>query len=157
GPPDAAPPHASDLLALIVSAGSLRGEMTFRFPQPVALGMAQLLLGETQNPSAEFTQDYRESVEELLRQVAGHAATALKERWGEVQLRIETANPPTWSPGAAGWMSSAAEAPFRVWLEWQLSAALLASLKMAEAKAQVMASAKAQLQTDASPEAKPEP
>jgi flagellar motor switch protein FliN/FliY len=157
GPPDAVPPHTSDLLALIVSGGSLRGEMTFRFPQAVALAMAQLLLGETQNPAAEFTQEYKQSVEELLRQVSGHAATALKEPWGEVQLRIETANPPAWSPGATGWMSSAAEAPFRIWLEWQLSAALLAALKMAEAKVPVMANAKAQLQAEASPEANPQP
>ena len=38
-------------------------------------------------------------------------------------------------------MSSAPEAPFRLWAEWQLSADLIAALRMAEAKAQVMANA----------------
>ena len=146
GPPDAVPPHVSDLHVMVVSAGSVRGEMSFRFPKSAALGMAQLLLGETQNPEAEFTPEYRESAEELLRQIAGQAATSLKERWGEVQLRIETGNAPSWPPGASAWMSSAAEAPFRVWGEWQMSAALMAGLRMAEAKAQVLANAQAQLQ-----------
>jgi flagellar motor switch protein FliN len=155
GPPDAVPPHVSDLHVMVVSAGSVRGEMSFRLPQPVALGMAQLLLGETQNPGAEFTPEYRESAEELLRQIAGHAASSLKERWGEVQLRIETGNAPSWPPGASAWMSSAADAPFRVWAEWQMSAALMAGLRMAEAKAQVLANAQAQLQS-AAPESKAE-
>jgi flagellar motor switch protein FliN len=149
GPPDAAPPHDSDLPALVVSSGSLRGELSFRFPKSTALGLAQLLLGETQNPTAEFSPEYRESAEELLRQIAGHAATALKARWGEVQLRIETGNAPSWPPGATGWMSSAEGAPFRVWGEWQLSAALIAALRMAEAKAQVLANAQTQLQATA--------
>ena len=155
GPPDAVPPHESDLQALVVSAGSLRGELSFRFPKPVALGLAQLLLGEAANPAAEFTPESRESAEELLRQIAGHAATALKEQWGEVQLRVETGNAPSWPPGASGWMSSAEGAPFRVWAEWQLSAALIASLRMAEAKAQVLANAQAQIQA-AEPENKAE-
>jgi flagellar motor switch protein FliN len=156
GPPDAAPPHESDLHALIVSSGSLRGELSFRFSKSSALGMAQLLLSETQNPAAEFTPEYRESAEELLRQIAGHVATALKERWGEVQLRIETGNAPSWPPGATGWMSSVEGAPFRVWGEWQLSAALIAALRMAEAKAQVLANAQSQLQATAT-ESKAEP
>jgi flagellar motor switch protein FliN/FliY len=155
GPQDAVPPHESDLQVMVVSSGSLRGEMSFRFPKSVALGMAQLLLNEAQNPAAEFTPEYRESAEELLRQIAGHATTSLKERWGEVQLRIEPGNAPSWPPAACAWMSSAAEAPFRVWAEWQLSAALIAALRMAEAKAQVLANAQAQLH--AAPESKEEP
>jgi flagellar motor switch protein FliN/FliY len=156
GPQDAVPPHESDLHVMVVSTGSLRGEMSFRFPKSVALGMAQLLLNEAQNPAAEFTPEYRESAEELLRQIAGHATTSLKERWGEVQLRIETGNAPSWPPAACAWMSSAADASFRVWAEWQLSAALIAALRMAEAKAQVLANAQAQLQA-AAPESKEEP
>src|SRR5262249_3937853 len=62
---------------------------------------------------------------------------------------IETGNAPSWPPGAAAWLSSAEETPFRFWGEWQLSAALLAALRMAEAKAQVMANAKEQLQAEA--------
>ncbi len=157
GPPDAVPPHDSDLHALVVSSGTLRGELSLRFPKSVALGLAQLLLGEAQNPAAEFTSEYREAAEELLRQIAGHASTSLKERWGEVQLRIETGNPPSWPPGASAWMSSAADTPFRVWAEWQLSAALIAALRMAEAKAQVLANAQAQLPAPGAEDPSPAP
>src|ERR1043165_930287 len=96
-PSDAAPIHESDLQVLVVSTGALRGELSFRFPKSVAIGMGQLLLSEAQNPSAEFTPEYKESAEGLLRQIAGLASTSLKERWGEVQLRIETGNAPSWS------------------------------------------------------------
>lgn len=139
-PADATPIHESDLQVLVVSTGSLRGELCFRFPKSVAVGMRQLLLGETQNPAAEFSPDYKESAEELLRQVAGHASTVLKEHWGEVQLRIETGNAPSWSTGASAWLSSGEGSPFRLWGEWQLSAALIAALRTANAQAQLQVS-----------------
>ncbi len=145
-PPDAVPPHESDLQALISCASALRGEFELRLPKPVALAMAQQLLSEPQNSAAEFTQESREAVEELLRQVSGHAATSLKPRWGEVDLKVETGTAPSWQPAASGWMISAEGTPFRVWLEWQLSTPLIGSLRMAQAKAQVLADAQAQLQ-----------
>jgi flagellar motor switch protein FliN/FliY len=86
-------------------------------------------MGEPQDAAAEFKPDHQESVEELLRQVAGHAATALKPRWGEVQLRLESGTAaPSWSPGASGWMASGSGTACRLVLEWQLSAALNAAL-----------------------------
>ncbi len=145
-PPDAVPPHESDLQALISCASALRGEFDLRLPRAVALALAQQLLSEPQNPDAEFTQESRDGVEELLRQVSGHAATSLKVRWGEVDLKVEIGNAPGWQPAATGWMSSAEGTAFRVWMEWQLSTALIGSLRMAQAKAQVLANAQAQLQ-----------
>jgi len=156
-PPEAVPPHESDVLALITSSGGLRGELTLRLAKPVALALAQLLLSEERNPQAEFSQDHRDGVEELLRQVSGHAATAFKSRWGEVQLKVELAAAPSWQPGLSGWMNAASDAPFRVWLEWQMSTGLLGSLKMAEAKAQVLANAQAQLQAQPTAETMPGP
>jgi flagellar motor switch protein FliN/FliY len=119
----------TDLRVVMVAAGALRGEMSLRIARPHALGVAQLFLGEPQDAAAEFKSDYQESVEELLRQVAGHAATALKPRWGEVQLRLESgATAPSWSTGASGWLASCGGTVCPLRLEWQLSAALNAAL-----------------------------
>ena len=133
GPPDSLPPMATDVHAIATAAGSLRGEMSWRLPQTAVAMLAQLFLSETQDPNAELKPDYREAVEELLRQVAGHAATAMKPRWGEVQLHIATGAAPSWPPGETGWIVSGASAPIQFWLEWQVSAALGAALRAAEA------------------------
>jgi len=128
-PPDAPAAADSDLYLLIVSAGAVRGEMSLRLPQATALALAQRLLGETPDPAAEFKPDHREAAEELWRQVAGHAATAQASRWGEVQLRVEAASAPSWPPAASGWMDTGAEAGLKLGLQWQLSAAVVASLR----------------------------
>jgi flagellar motor switch protein FliN/FliY len=128
-PAETPPAQENDLRVVMVAAGTLRGEMSLRMPRSAALGAAQLFMGEPQDAAAEFKPDHQESVEELLRQVAGHAATALKPRWGEVQLRLESgAAAPSWSPGASGWMASGSGTACRLVLEWQLSAALNAAL-----------------------------
>jgi len=130
-PADTQPPQATDLQVILVAAGSLRGEMSLRLPRAAVVALAQLFLSEPQDAAAEFKPDHQEAVEELLRQVAGHAATALKPRWGEVQLRLESGTPPSWSPGASGWLASGSGAVFPLALEWQLSAALNAALTAA--------------------------
>jgi len=130
-PPETLPPQESDLRVILVAAGALRGEMSLRIPRVAVLALAQLFVGEAQDAAAEFKPDHQEAVEELLRQVAGLAATALKPRWGEVQLRLESGAPPSWSPGARGWLASGSAAVFPLALEWQLSAALNAALTAA--------------------------
>src|SRR5579863_5926542 len=127
-PAEAPPTQESDLRVIIVVAGALRGEMSMRIPRATVLGVAQLFLSEAQDAAAEFKPDHQEAVEELLRQVAGHAATALKPRWGEVQLRLESGPPPSWAAGASGWLASSSGTVFPLTIEWQLSAALNAAL-----------------------------
>jgi flagellar motor switch protein FliN/FliY len=134
-PADGLPPAETDLQAVITAAGSLRGEMSLRLSRSSVLGLAQLFLSETQDAAVEFKPEHREAVEELLRQVAGHVATALKPRWGEVHLRLEFGPAPSWSPGVSGWIGSAAGAPFILWLEWQVSAALVAAQRSATSAA----------------------
>jgi flagellar motor switch protein FliN/FliY len=130
-PPDAPPPAEGDLQVMVTAAGAVRGEMALRLPRTAALAMGQLLLGENRDPGAEFKPDHGEAAEELLRQVAGHAATALKARWGEVQLSVAAGAAPSWPPAATGWMCSSPGAAFLFCLEWQLSAALVAGLRPA--------------------------
>jgi flagellar motor switch protein FliN/FliY len=130
-PAEVQPPQESDLRIILVAAGALRGEMSLRIPRDAVLALAQLFLSEIRDAAAEFKPDHQQAVEELLRQVAGHAATALKPRWGEVQLRLESGAPPSWAAGASGWLVSGGGAAFSLALEWQLSAALNAALTAA--------------------------
>jgi flagellar motor switch protein FliN len=128
-PPDALPPVASDMHMIAVFAGALRGEMSLRMPQSTALVLAQTMLSEERQSTAEFKPEYKDAVEELMRQVAGHVTTAMKARWGDVQLRVQPGPAPAWSAGAEGWIASASGAPIPLWMEWQLSAALSAQLR----------------------------
>ncbi|HTZ95458.1 MAG TPA: flagellar motor switch protein FliN [Terriglobales bacterium] len=125
---EAPAPGDGDACFLVVSAGSVRGEMILRLPRTVTLVLAQLFLGEPQDSAAELKAEHKEAVEELLRQIAGHAATALKPRWGEVQLHVESSAPPSWSAAANGWLRSGHDAPAPIWIEWLLSAALHTAL-----------------------------
>jgi len=144
-PPDPKDASAAegDLLGIATAAGSLRGEMGLRLPRAAALSAAQLLLSEPQDPAAEFDQDHRDAAEELLRQVLGHVTTALKPDWGEVQLRIEFGAAPSWPSGASGWIGAAAGAPAPLWVEWQISAALLTALRQSRQAAAQAAAAPA--------------
>jgi flagellar motor switch protein FliN/FliY len=135
-PAETPPAQESDLHVILVAAGALRGEMSLRIPRPAVLALAQLFVGETQDGAVEFKPDHQQAVEELLRQVAGQAATALKPRWGEVQLRLESGAAPSWSAGASGWLASGSGAAFPLLLEWQLSAALHAALVAASRPAE---------------------
>ena len=128
-PAEAVPPDKTDVQVMITAAGSLRGEMSWRLPQSSALSLAQLLLSESQNSSAQFLPETKEACEELLRQVAGQAATAFKSRWGEVHWRLDFGTTPAWPPAKSGWLGSAAGAAASFWLEWQVSAALAAALR----------------------------
>lgn len=135
--PAAAPARAeSDLQFLVTADGGLRGEMALRIPPPAALTMAQLFLGETQDAKAELKTDHREAVEELLRQVAGQAAGALKARWGEVQLRPQAAPAPSWAASATGWIGPTGDVPARIGVEWHLSAALSTALTAVSASSE---------------------
>jgi flagellar motor switch protein FliN len=128
-------PEESDLRVTVTAAGGLRGEMSLRIPQSSALAMVQIFMGEA--PPADAKAGPRAEIEELLRQVAGYVSTAVKPHWGEVQFHLESGPPPSWSPGASGWLASPADAPARIQMEWQLSAALHAAL-LAAASAQTV-------------------
>jgi hypothetical protein len=128
-PPQRPDPDEHDLQATILAAGSLRGELSLRVPRFVVLALGQLFLQEAQDAAAELKADYRDALEELLRQAAVQVATALCPRWGETQLRVEYGSTPTWSAGARGWLVSKGATPVRLLIEWQLSSALVAALR----------------------------
>lgn len=134
-PPEAPGADTGDLHFLIAATGSLRGEMNLRLPRPSAVALGQLLMGEPRDAAAELKAGHSDATQKLLRKVAGEVAAALRPRWGEVQLRVESGAPPSWPPGGVGWLCSAAQAAFPVMMECQLSAALLAALRTPRAPA----------------------
>lgn len=128
-PADLPVPADSDLHFRFSLAGGLRGEMNLRATVPVALALGQLILQEPLRPDAELTADHRDGAKELLSQIGGHAATALKPRWGEVQIAAQDETSRTWQPAAVAWVVPSEGASPSIQLEFQLSAALLAALR----------------------------
>jgi len=122
-------PAGTDVYLTITVAGGARGEMSFRLPANVALEMARTFSGEGTSGNKELTADDRSALDELFRQIAGHVSTAAKEKWNEVPITVASGEAPTWSPGASGWICSAAGTPLAIAIEWRLSAALTTSLQ----------------------------
>jgi flagellar motor switch protein FliN/FliY len=105
--------------------------MSLRLNPAVVLGFAQVFMSEPAAPEAELTADHREAVVELFRQVAGMVATSLKPRWGEVQLRIETApGAPSWPASSTSWLQAGKEETADALVELHLSAALATALRL---------------------------
>lgn len=81
----------SDQCFTVVAAGSVQGEMSLRLSQNAAVRLARKFLGETEASTAEggdpknteaLSNDDREALEEMLRQVAGLAATTAGSELG---------------------------------------------------------------------------
>jgi flagellar motor switch protein FliN len=126
---------SNDLWALVSSSGALRGEMRLRLPPATVLRLAQIFMSEPEAPEAAVTADHRDAVIELLRQVSGTVATSAKARWGELQLRIEAAAAPSWPVAEVFWLQAGAEGTPAMVLEFGLSAALVAELRVEKAEA----------------------
>lgn len=122
------PAADSDLWFTVVSGGAVRGEMAIRLASGTGLRLAQLFAGETE-PAAELTADHKQALEELLRQIAGQAATALRSPAGEVQFHIATSSSPSWPAAAAVCYQAGAEPGPPVLIEIRVSAALAAALE----------------------------
>jgi flagellar motor switch protein FliN/FliY len=129
GSPDVPAPTDTDLYVRAVAGGTLRGEISLRVPRTSALRLAQILMNEPADDAKEFSAEYREGCVELLRQVGGQAAAALKPTRGEVTFGIELSEPPSWPPAATAFLQGEAEAGKRLVAELQLSAAAAAALR----------------------------
>ncbi len=117
-----------DLWYTVVAGGTVRGEMTLRLPSDSGTRLAQKFLSETE-PAPEPTAEHKEALEELLRQVAGQAATALAPAaGGEVQLHVAASGAPSWAPAATSCLLTRDEAGNPVTIEFQISAALASAL-----------------------------
>ncbi len=100
------PAADSDVWYMVVAGGAVHGEMTLRLPAASGTSLAQKFLGEAE-PAVEgitvenITPENKQALEELLRQIAGLAATALAAiAGGELQLHLSASTAPSWSSDA---------------------------------------------------------
>ena len=83
----------SDLKYTVTASGAVQGEMTLCLPANTAVRLAQKFLAETGPAPDVPSAEHKEALEELLRQVAGQAATALDaDLGGKVQLQLTAAS-----------------------------------------------------------------
>jgi flagellar motor switch protein FliN len=123
----------TDLWVLVTSSGTLRGEMAFRLPTASTVRLAQIFMSEPA-AAAEITSEHREATLELLRQVGGLVATAIKSTWGDVQLHLDISpTAPSWPASSAFWLRIGDDSSTLI--EAQISAALVASLRTEKADA----------------------
>lgn len=124
---------ATDLWIVAASSGGLRGEMSLRIPPPFVVRLAQIFMSEPSAPAAEMTAEHRKAALELLRQVGGLVASSLALAWGEVQIRLEASpSAPSWATAATAWLRLGEDSSL-LWIEIQLSAALMAALRAEKA------------------------
>jgi flagellar motor switch protein FliN len=128
----------TDLWVACACSGGLRGEMSLRIPTASGVRLVQIFMGEAPEASPELqasaeqkvSAEQREAAVELLRQVAGLVASALKPQWGEVQLRPETTTgSPSWPASSTFWLRAGDTPENLAWFEVHLSAALSAALR----------------------------
>src|ERR1700722_468855 len=77
----------------LLASGGLQGNAQIQLGSAAALLLAQKFLAETVDPAIELNQDRKDAVEELLRQVAGLAATSLASVFSETKLEIKHTEP----------------------------------------------------------------
>jgi flagellar motor switch protein FliN/FliY len=126
---------AGDLWILCSVTGGLRGEMSLRLPPATTLRLAQWLMSEPPAPDQPHTPEHREAALELLRQVAGLVASAVKPRWGDVQFRLDAAaGAASWPASSTLWLRAGEGEPTGALVEIALSAALVAGLRVEKEK-----------------------
>jgi len=127
----------TELRYTIVASGKVQGEMALRLSDGAAIRLARKFLGEPV-PAAppegaapeRIGNDDRDALEELLRQIAGLAATAVAEAaGGEVQLQVTRAEGPwAWTPESIAALRTRDEAGNEIAIEIRISPALGAAL-----------------------------
>jgi len=131
----------SDLRYTVVAAGAVQGEMALRVPVTSGIRLSGKFLGgiatspeppagPTTETTVAITNDDKEALEELLRQIAGLVSTAIGPVvGGEVQLQLSLVESP-WAATADAVASvhSRDEAGAEITIEIRLSPALAASL-----------------------------
>ena len=122
-------PAEHDLWFLGVLAGSLRGEFTLRLPVSTAIPLARIFAEVPEPATPKLTEEHREAIAELFRQVGGIVASTLRQSNGDVQIRVEIVpSAPTWQASAVAALRAGTD-PSPYWMQMQISAALATSLR----------------------------
>jgi len=148
-PAELASACADDLWIVCACSGGLRGEMGLRLTPASIMWLAQRFTNEPPTPEAELAPEHREAVAELLRQVAGQVAAALKADWGDVQLRLAPCSGvPSWSASSMLWLRLGEDPALAALVEVRLSVALVAALREKTATEVSSGSVVARVRTD---------
>jgi flagellar motor switch protein FliN len=130
------PSAESDPCYTLVATGSVQGEMAVRFSVSSGLRLACKFLGEPEpaaDKSAEvITDEKREALEELLRQIGGLAATSVAGiSGGQVQFRLSRGEAP-WSAKCdhVATLRTRDDAGTEIALEIRISPALVTALEL---------------------------
>src|SRR5713226_2479824 len=147
------PAGDSDFWYTVVAGGAVHGEMTLRLPAASGTRLAQKFLSEAEPAAEGITPEHKEALEELLRQIAGLAATALAPTaGGEVQFHLSASAAPSWSSDAIACLHTRDEAGTPITIEIQISPALAAELQ-----SRVQPAPPAQTSPRPSPQPPPQP
>jgi len=123
------PAADSDMWYTVTAEGGARGEMTFRVPAESGSRMAQIFMGDTEPQAKEPAPEFKEALEELLRQVAGIAATSMELPGGKVQFQLAASSAPSWPAAASAAVHTPGDVTIPLSIAMQLSAAMAASLQ----------------------------
>jgi len=127
------PSPSTDISALcfqVAASGGLQGNTQIQIEKANALLLAQKFLAEAVDPSAELDRDRKDALEELFRQVAGLAATALGSLFHETKLEVSSVEPVSWQ-GVDIALTASDTSSAKLALGIRLSTELLASLSSA--------------------------
>lgn len=142
----------SDVWYTVVAAGAVQGEMVLHLSAGSGTILAQKLLSETEPAAPGITAEHKEALEELLRQVAGLASTALAAiAGGEVKFALAASVAPSWSSDAIVCLKTRDEAGTPISVEIQISPALGAGLQP-KASSPVAQAASPASSTDSAPD-----
>jgi flagellar motor switch protein FliN/FliY len=131
------PAADTDLRYTVQATGAVQGEMALRLPELSGIRLARKFLGEPEAPPLPegaapepITNDDREALEELLRQIGGLAATAIGSVvGGQVQLQLSRADAPwAWTADAVASLRTRDEAGTEITIEIGISPTLAAAL-----------------------------
>ena len=125
---------SSEELAVTISiffkgGGVLKGDMVWVGEKLAALQCAQLLMSEPFDPAAEFSDTHKDAFAELLRQVAGQAATSWKGIAGEeTEISFQAAAAGIFVPAQSASISLSADKFPEITLRFFVNSALFDAL-----------------------------
>jgi flagellar motor switch protein FliN len=128
---DVGPVIGDDDLWVRFSASTLGegAELAFHIRSADALTLSQIFMGEKIDAAAVLSDDSREAVAEASRQIAGRAATELKQSFPQCELTYLQQPIPTWKPETVATFRLSAEG-------WSFSADVFLNTALTEALSQ---------------------
>ncbi|HXZ43116.1 MAG TPA: flagellar motor switch protein FliN [Terriglobales bacterium] len=132
------------------ASGGLHGNATLQLKRGDAVLLAQKLLAESSDPAGELSSPRQQAVEDLLRKMAGLAATGFTPRFGEVVLQLNRVEAPA-EQGAVVILSASEASTGSLSIKLQLDAEMLASIPAQQPEAAATTAAAAAAATASAP------